>query len=169
MDSTDVLLEGFRRIPDLVVGAVNGLNAEALGSRPGGTGNSIAWLIWHLSRVEDDHIADASGAEQLWTSAGWVEKFDLPFGADETGYGHTSEQVASVQVDSAGLLVDYYNAVHARTLEYVRGLTDEDLEQVIDDSWDPPVTLGVRLVSVTQDCVQHAGQAAYARGLLRNK
>ncbi|WP_026536573.1 mycothiol transferase [Arthrobacter sp. H14] len=169
MNSNDVLLEGFYRIPDLVRSVVNGLDSEALGSRPNRTGNSIAWLIWHLSRVEDDHIADAAGTDQLWTTAGWSEKFDLPLGTGETGYGHSSEQVSSVQVDSAELLVDYYNAVHARTVKYVRGLSDQDLDQVVDDSWDPPVTLGVRLVSVTQDCLQHAGQAAYVRGLLRNQ
>lgn len=169
MNSRQILLEGFGRIPDLVKGAVDGLSADELAFRPNGSGNSIAWLVWHISRVEDDHIADAAGMKQLWTSEGWADKFALPLDAADTGYGHSSEEVSSVKVDSATLLADYYNAVNARTIEYVRGFSDADLARVIDDSWDPPVTLGVRLVSVTQDCVQHAGQAAYVRGLLRNR
>ena len=46
------------------------------------------------------------------------------------------------------------------------GLTDADLPRVVDERWDPPVTLGVRLVSVISDCLQHAGQAAFVRGIL---
>ena len=56
--------------------------------------------------------------------------------------------------------------MHARTLEFVGGLADDDLARVVDERWDPPVTLGVRLVSVIDDAVQHAGQAAYARGII---
>jgi uncharacterized damage-inducible protein DinB len=56
--------------------------------------------------------------------------------------------------------------VHARSAEFLRGLSDEDLDRVVDTNWDPPVTLGVRLVSVLSDDFQHLGQAAYLRGLL---
>lgn len=166
MDGIGVLLEGFGRLPGLVRGAVEGLEPEDLQVRPDATGNSIAWLIWHLSRVQDDHIADAAGTGQLWTEEDWSGRFNLPFGPDETGYGHSSEQVSAVKVESASLLIDYYNAVHQRTVNYIQQLNEQDLDRIIDDSWDPPVTLGARLVSVTQDCVQHAGQASYVRGLL---
>jgi uncharacterized damage-inducible protein DinB len=166
MNGIDVLLEAYGRIPDLVIGAAEGLEPGDLEARPNGTGNSIAWLLWHLTRVQDDHIADAAGTEQLWTEEDWIGRFDLPFDPADTGFGHSSGQVAAVKIESADLLVEYYNAVHQRTIKYVQELTEQDLDKVIDDSWDPPVTLGVRLVSVTQDCVQHAAQAAYVRGLL---
>ncbi|WP_026819476.1 mycothiol transferase [Arthrobacter castelli] len=166
MDAIDVLLEAYGRIPGLVHGAAKGLERADLHVRPDGSGNSIAWLIWHLTRVQDDHIADAAGTEQLWTAEGWMGRFDLPLEPGDTGHGHSSSQVSSVTVDSPEVLLEYYNAVHRTTVNYVQQLSAENLDEVIDASWDPPTTLGVRLVSVMQDCVQHAAQAAYVRGLL---
>jgi hypothetical protein len=82
-----------------------------------------------------------------------------------TGYGDGVADVARIAAP-ADLLTGYYDAVHEQTLRYVAGLTDADLSRVVDTSWDPPVTLGVRLVSVISDDLQHAGQAAYLRGVI---
>lgn len=161
-----VLEEAYNRIPVAVRGALEHLQPDQLSARPGGGGNSIAWLIWHLSRVQDNHIAEAAGRTELWLDDGWAARFALDLKETDTGYGHTSEQVDKVRVDSADLLIDYYDAVHSRTLQYVRSLGEADLGQIVDTSWDPPVTLRARLVSVIEDCLQHVGQAAYARGLI---
>ena len=115
--------------------------------------------------MQDDHVADVAGTEQLWTSRGWADRFGLPFPNSEIGYGQGSA-VAAVRVESPDLLVGYYDAVHEQTLTYVSGLVDADLERVVDTRWDPPVTLGVRLNSVLDDDHQHAGQAAFIRGIL---
>jgi uncharacterized damage-inducible protein DinB len=128
--------------------------------------NPIGWLAWHLLRVQDDHVAEVAGRGQAWTEEGWADRFGLPFDASETGYGFSQEQVAQVRVDSADLLLDYAAAVHERTAKFLRGLSDEDLDRVVDERWDPPVTLGVRLVSVVNDDQQHVGQAAFVRGLV---
>jgi hypothetical protein len=125
--------------------------------------NTIGWLVWHLTRVQDDHVADVAGRPQAWHEDGWYERFGLPFGRDEHGYGHTPEQVGAVDV-AADLLRDYHDAVHRRTVGYLRSLADEDFARIVDERWNPPVTLGVRLVSVVNDCTQHVGQAAYVRG-----
>lgn len=164
MNSSEILLEGFGRLPGLVHGVLDGVSAADLHARPFGTGNSIAWLLWHLARVEDDHIAGAAGTPQLWIADGWAERFELPFPDSATGYGFSSAEVSQVRIRAPRLLGQYYDAVHERTTDYVRGLTESDLDRAIDESWDPPVTLGVRLVSVIQDCAQHAGQAAYVKG-----
>jgi uncharacterized damage-inducible protein DinB len=166
MRSAELLLEAFERIPQTLRRAVEGLTPDQLAHRPAADANSIGWLAWHLVRVQDDHIADVANRERAWTEDGWADRFGLPFDASATGYGFSSEQVAQVRDVSADLLVDYADAVHARTAEFLRGLTDEDLDRVVDTRWDPPVTLGVRLVSVLSDDLQHVGQAAYARGLL---
>ena len=55
------------------------------------------------------------------------------------------------------------------TVAYLATVAPEDLDRVVDERWDPPVTLGVRLVSVLSDDLQHAGQAAYARGLITSE
>jgi uncharacterized damage-inducible protein DinB len=162
----DLLADAFGRIREEVHAAVDGLSADDLTYQPDPDSNSIGWLIWHLLRVADDHLADASGAGQVWTDDGWADRFGLDLDPADTGYGHGPGQVAKVTVTSAELLTGYGDAVIQRALDYVRGLSDPDLDRIVDRRWDPPVTLGVRLSSVISDDLQHAGQAAYLRGLL---
>lgn len=169
--ANDILLDSLDRVSETVHLVVAGLTPDQLSQRFGenrsvGT-NSIAWLIWHLARLQDDHLASAAGTEQLWVTAGWVQRFGLPFEREATGYGQNSAEVSAVKVDSGELLTGYFDAVHERTLGYVHSLSEADLASVIDDSWDPPVTLAARLVSVINDCTQHVGQAAFVRGMLR--
>jgi hypothetical protein len=164
--SAQLLTDAFERIREVVHEVVDGLTSEQLGHRIDDDANSIAWLVWHLTRVQDDHTADVMGTEQVWTAEGWAERFSLPLDLADTGYGHSSDQVASVQVASGDLLTGYYDAVHAKTVAYVSGLKDGDLTRIVDPGWDPPVTLSVRLVSVISDDLQHAGQAAIIRGIL---
>ena len=166
MTSAELLVDMFERIRDDVHEAVRGLTPEQLAVRIDADANSIAWLVWHLTRIQDDHVAAAARVEQVWTSAGWVERFGLPFEPWATGYAHSSADVAAVTVDSGDLLLDYHDAVHEQTIRFVGGITDTDLDRVVDESWDPPVTLGVRLVSVINDNTEHAGQAAFVRGLV---
>lgn len=165
MTGSDLLLDAFGRIHELVPEVVDGLTVEQLAFRPDDQSNSIAWLVWHLTRIEDDHIAGVAGSEQVWTSQDWYSRFDLPFRPSEHGYGHRPEDVASVRAGGE-LLTGYHDAVHERTSEFLRSLSEPDFARVVDTSWDPPVTLATRLVSVLSDGLQHAGQAAYLRGLV---
>jgi hypothetical protein len=126
--SAEILVDGFERVREVVNQAVGGLSADELSVRVDGEANSIAWLVWHLSRVQDDHVADAARAKQVWLTAGARADDRLP-----------------------------------------RGLTDDDLTRIVDRSWDPPVTLAVRLVSVLSEDLQHAGQAAFIRGILQRR
>ncbi|MGH3099217.1 MAG: mycothiol transferase [Streptosporangiales bacterium] len=167
MTSADLLVDGYGRVRTAVHGACSGLGVDALAYRVDPDANSIAWLVWHLTRVQDDHVADAANTEQVWTSGGWSKQFGLPLPEATTGYGHRSDDVAAVRVQSADLLTGYHDAVNEQTTAYVRGLSDDDLARIIDEAWDPPVSLGVRLVSVIADGLQHAGQAAYVRGILQ--
>jgi uncharacterized damage-inducible protein DinB len=165
MNEADLLVDALGRVRESVHSVVEGLTEEQLAYRVDGRSNSIAWLVWHLTRVQDDHIAHVAGIDQVWTSAGWYDRFGLPFNASEHGYGQSSEAVAAVHA-SAELLVGYHDAVHEQSVSYVRTLSGADLDRVVDERWDPPVTLGVRLVSVVDDDTQHVGQAAFVRGLL---
>jgi hypothetical protein len=166
MTGTELLVDAFGRIHEEVQAVVDGLDEEQLAARPDPDANSIAWLVWHLSRVQDDHVLGVLGEEQVYTAGGWVARFGLPFDPAAHGYGHTSKDVAAVRGISAQLLAGYQEAVHQATVALLGPLGDADYDRVVDERWDPPVTLGVRLVSVLADGLQHVGQAAYVRGLI---
>jgi hypothetical protein len=132
--------------------------------RPEPGANSIAWLVWHLSRIQDDHVAEIAGTEQLWADPVWAEMTGIERDISATGFGDTPEHVAALIPLSSAALVAYNAAVTERTVEYLVGVGDAELDRIIDDSYDPPVSVGVRLVSVISDNLQHAGQARYLRG-----
>jgi DinB superfamily len=168
MDISDLLVDAFGRIRDAVHGALDGASPAVLTYRPDADANSIAWLVWHLTRIQDDHVADVAGVEQRWLADGWCDRFGLPFPPEAHGYGHTSDEVGAVTA-GAELLRGYFDAVHEVTVGYVGGLVDADLDRIVDERWDPPVSLGVRLVSVVADDLEHAGQAAYVRGVAERR
>lgn len=169
MGEREILLDAFDRVRKGVHALTKGLDQEDLAFRPEADTNSIGWLVWHLTRVQDDHVSEIVGKEQAWISEGWHEKFGMPPEPSNTGFGHTSEQVAAVRPESRQLLLGYYEAVAARTTEYLATVDDEELQRIIDRSYDPPVSVGVRLVSVIADDLQHTGQAAFVRGILKRR
>jgi hypothetical protein len=166
MQPRDLLIDAFTRLREYVREAVDGLSEDELAHRVDPGANSIAWLVWHLLRVQDDHVSEVAGHEQDWIAGGWVERFGLPFDASATGYGQSAEEVGRVRA-SAELLVGYADAVIDRTLEYLGKVEADDLDRVVDERWDPPVTLGVRLLSVADDDLQHVGQALFVRGVVQ--
>lgn len=178
--ATSILRDGFERVRDSVEKVLPGLSPEQLVRRPGPKANHIAWLVWHLTRIEDDHIAalahvldgnDPPGSrtrevppEQVW--AEWRERFALPFSEWATGYGQSDAELDAFPATEAETLRGYHEATHVRTLTALEGLGDDDLGRVVDLRWTPPVTAAVRLMSILNDTTQHVGQAAYVRGLI---
>jgi len=169
MDVSSYLVELYGRLPDLVHAAVDDLDERQLATPPGDGVNTIAWLVWHLTRVQDHHVSELMEAEQVYLDGGWAERFGLAADPDDIGYGHDADEVAAVRPDGPDALTGYYDAVWARTRAYLAGLGPADLDRVVDRRWDPPVTLAVRLVSIADDDIQHAGQAAYLKGLLAKR
>ncbi|MFG2057224.1 DinB family protein [Micromonospora sp. NPDC048930] len=167
MDVNDLLTDAYGRLPDLVESAVDGLSPEQLRQAPAAGANPVGWLVWHLTRIQDQGVADVLGEEQLWVGGDWAGRCGLTAHPGDTGFGHGPAQIAAVQPEDGRVLVDYHRAVVDRTLAYLRGLRPADFDRVVDENWDPPVTLGVRLVSVLHDDLQHVGQAAYVRGLIQ--
>lgn len=166
MDPAAIYGELYGRIPPLARSAVDGLDADGLAWVPTHGSNSIAWLVWHCARLQDHHISELLATEQLWVADGWAQRFAMPPDPDDMGYGHTPQQAAAIHPDDPDLLLDYLAAAQKRTEGLVCGVTADSLDRIVDRRWDPHVTLGVRLVSVADDCLQHMGQAAYLRGIL---
>ena len=170
MEGKEVLTDAYGRIQGTLRRAVNGLTLEQLCYRPNEDANSIAWLAWHLTRVQDDHISSLMGRPQAWVDQGWHAKFNMPPDSHDIGTGHTSEQVAALRPPDAETLLAYHNAVFERTKEYLETLNPGDLDRELNEpQYQPLPTVGVRLVSVISDNTQHAGQAAYLRGIIQGR
>jgi hypothetical protein len=169
MDCKDLIVDALNRVDEDLRMSVEGLTAEQLAYRPAEHANSIAWLAWHLTRVEDDHVSELAGKPQAWIAEGWHERFGKRADAGETGFGYGPAQVASIRPDGPEVLIDYFAAVRKRSLAYLETVSCADMDRVIDTRWDPPVTAGVRLVSVVNDCTQHVGQMAFLRGLIEGR
>jgi hypothetical protein len=163
--ATDVLRDAFGRVREEVSGVLSGLGPDEVLWRPDPEANSIGWLVWHLARIQDDHLAGVGQVEQVWTGGGWYERFGLPYPRQDHGYGHSPADVGRFVVADPALLEGYHAAVHTMTLEVLDGMGEADYARIVDRRWDPPVTAAVRLVSVVSDTLQHVGQAAYVRGL----
>ncbi|GGK97339.1 hypothetical protein GCM10007382_16980 [Salinibacterium xinjiangense] len=160
------LTHSFTRIPPIIGKAIADLSSEQFAYRPASGTNTIAWLAWHSARGQDVQIADlADTTEQIWTVSGWYGRFALPFGPDEMGYGMSQGEVTRV-IATEALVNGYLTAGTEASIAYLGELSAVNLDEVIDPNWNPPVTRGARLVSVINDCLQHAGQASYARGML---
>jgi uncharacterized damage-inducible protein DinB len=169
METRDVLTDAITRIEETVERTLDGLDQAALVYRPDPDANSIAWLVWHLTRVEDDHVSEIADTEQAYVKEGWAERLGLAPDLADNGWGHDSEQVGAVRPERAEDLLGYLASVTRNTKAYLQTVTSHELERIIDRRWDPPVTVGVRLVSVIDDCMQHAGQAAYIRGMYERR
>jgi uncharacterized damage-inducible protein DinB len=169
VESSDLLLTAFDNVETVVRRALDGIDPALLTARIDPEANTVGWLVWHLTRVQDDHVAEVADRAQAYTENGWADRFALPFDPSAIGYGFSSDDVAKTQVTDPQLLVDYHADVHARTAEFLRTLSADDLDRIVDRRWDPPVTLGVRLLSVIGDDLQHAGQAALLRGFLERR
>ena len=167
MTAAAVLVELFGRISPSAHAILDDLTVDELMRPPAEGANPIAWLVWHLARVEDEHLAEAFGENQLWVSADWAASFGLAPDPHNTGYGHGRDDVAAVRPVTTDAALGYLDAVAARTRRLLESVDDGALDRVVDASYDPPVTLAVRLVSVAVDALEHLGQAGYVRGLLR--
>lgn len=148
------------------------LAPSRLNERPGGHPNSIAWLLWHSARETDAQIAPLAGTEEIWAALDFASRFGfegLDLGAFEMGYGQSRAAAAGITVpatdEGKNLLREYLESVYEHLGDWISTLDESDLDRVIDENWDPPVTLGARVISVIDDAAQHIGQAAYIAGM----
>ncbi len=130
---------------------------------------SVTWLLWHDARVMDLQISELAKTETLWTSQGWKERFNLPLPDNTQDWIHTPEEAALVTIADKEILKGYFDAAYELTCDYLISVEESSLDDVIDRSWDPPVTRRVRLVSTVDDISMHSGQAVYTRRLVINK
>ncbi len=170
-----LLRDGFTRVDEGTGALLEAAEPQMLRYRASSNSNPVAWLIWHLSRVQDDHFAflargldPEAGTEQCWIANDWVSRFNLPYRRLDTGFGHSSEQVADFGMYDGQHLLGYHRDVHERSMEILGTLREADLGVVIDRRWDPPVTAAARLVSILGETTAHLAQAEFVRGIYRD-
>lgn len=169
MNAIDILTDLAGRPLDALHLFWDRLEPTDLNRHPGGHDNSPAWLLWHAGREIDVQLAPLSGHPQAWMTGGFDKRFGLHLSPEDLGYGHSPEQARAIVVPETdagkSLLRDYLAAVTEQARAYVNSLSEADLDEVVDNRWDPPVTRGVRLVSLFDDALQHVGQVAYVAGM----
>jgi hypothetical protein len=104
---------------------------------------------------------------QVWVSEKWYEKLNLPENSRDVGYGYTAEQVAAFPVPELNDLLGYAKATRTRTVEYLKAIAADKLDQVIQTPIFGEITIGHVFVILLCDITQHTGQIAYLRGLQR--
>ena len=164
MESNDLLVEAYSHINRIVHQATDDLTQEQLAYRPEPGANSIAWLVWHLTRIQDSHLKNVVQVEEAWLTEEWSNRFGMP-GAIGIGFGDGPEEVAAIRPPRA-ILLGYHDRVAGRVLDYLPTVDSAELDRIVDTNYDPQVTAGIRLMSVVQDNMQHAGQARYIRGMI---
>ena len=169
MQWQELLVDGYGRIQQSLRKSLEGMAADDLVWRPKDDANSMGWLAWHLTRVQDHHVSNLMEVEQLYIRDGWHEKFGRGAEKEDIGFGHSAEDVASIRANAETLL-GYHAAVYARSKGYLSTLSEADLDRELNEPrFQPLPTVGARLVSIFCDNMQHAGQLAYLRGLLKGK
>ncbi|WP_169251981.1 DinB family protein [Brevibacterium sp. 'Marine'] len=163
MNSIDILTDLSQR-PLHAAQALPDLSPEQLNDHLGGHPNSVAWLLWHSGREIDVQLFDLTGQQEQWED--FRDRFALGEAGDGFGLGHTPEQASEIRVADQQLLVDYLAATLNAFTTYLGTLTEDDLDEIIDENWTPVVTRGVRMVSIIDDAIQHVAQAAFIAGAL---
>ena len=170
MEWHDLMVDAYGRIIEIMERVLDGLSEEDLNWQPRPDSNSIGWLAWHLTRVQDDHIASLMGEEQLWVKGGWHARFDRAADVKDMGFGHTPEDLAAFKSPGVDTLLGYHRAVLARSQAFFPTLSQADLDRELNEPWFQPLpTVGVRIISLLGDNLEHAGQMAYIRGLRQGK
>lgn len=169
MNINDLLVDAFSRVEGDLERALDGLTIEQLHFQPRPDANSIAWTAWHLARVGDHQISDLAGVPQCWVADGWAAKFGMPADPKNTGFRHSPDEVSAFRVPDGQVILEYYKAMAAQVTRYLAQVTEQDLDRVLDEPYDPQPTVGVRINSVINDLALHSGEIAYIRGLVSGR
>jgi len=170
MGWNELIIDIFERMSQMLQRALDGLTDEELDKQPRSDSNSIGWLVWHLTRVQDNFVSGLLNMEPIWIREKWYDKFNRPSNPQDSGFGHSPEDVTSFRSPSSETLLGYHQTVLKQTKKYLTDLTIDDLNRKLDDPRFPtPPTIGIRMSMVVNDNLQHVGQAAYLRGILQGK
>ncbi len=169
MSPTESVVSTLQRNWAMVDSAMEGLDQETINRIPAEQCNSIAWILWHMSRVVDTFVNTRfQSRPQLWIAGGWHQRFGMGDDPDDRGVGWTMEQVASWSPPDLSVQLGYHQAVREAAAGYLSSATEADLAEVkVIPPAPEPRTVANALGQMVWDAVAHGGQIAYLRGFYR--
>ena len=111
MEWQQLITDIFVRISQELEKALERLTVDELNQRPTPDCNSIGWLAWHLTRSQDRNLSELTGKEQLWIKDNWHTSFNRAPDPTDTGFGHSSEDIAGFRSPNAKTILEYHYAV----------------------------------------------------------
>ena len=145
--------------------AIKGLSTDQLAFRPQRHSNSIAFLLWHLARVEDLWINRILlGGKEIYELGGWYKKFGTP--AQDSGFGYDVKTLDAWPIPKLELLRAYAAAVREKTKVYINALNTKKMDESKDFGWSRG-TIGSALSHLITEVGEHTGQIGYIRGIMK--
>lgn len=165
MDAKELILMSLEQSQGYLTKALDGLTQEEAAWSPEAECNSIAFILWHVIRVEDFFMNRViQRASELYEAEGWQEKLGTP--AKETGYQYATEQLRAWPVPKLEVLRGYANSVREKTLAFLESISPERLSEVPRPDRSPD-SIGASLSRMSTEIALHVGQIAYLRGVQR--
>ena len=163
MDAKEVILRSLEQSQGYLTQALDGLTQEEFAWSPTAECNNIAFILWHIARVEDFFVNRVIQREkELHEAEGWQEKLGTPVKA----YGLTVEELQAWPVPKMEDLKVYANAVREKTLAFLGSIPPEKLDEVPRPDRSPD-SIGVTLGHMCTEVALHVGQICYLRGVQR--
>ena len=166
MKGAKILSDMLEMSDSLVRRALEGLTDADLIKRPSDQDNTIGWLMWHKTRVEDIAFADASGEEQFWISDKWHEKFGMepnPGQMGFRGFARTSDEPRVQERKTFSATPTPFGRARLRCWRASRPRTST---RKSPPRWARPSKSGTTSGRVAADNIQHGGQICYLRGFI---
>jgi len=163
MEARKLILNSLEQSQGYLTKALDGLTQEEAAWSPGVECNSITFILWHLSRVEDFFVNRViQRQKELYEAENWQEKLGTPVKA----YQYTVEELQAWPVPKLEVLREYANSVREKTLALIQSIPPEKLSELARPD-RPPDTIGDILSRISTEIAMHVGQIAYLRGVQR--
>ena len=165
MEAKELIVRSLEESQGFLNRVLDGLTQEEVAWTPKAHCNSIAFILWHLGRVEDIWINRViRHEEEAYEAEGWQEKLGTPAG--ESGARYTLEQLQAWPVPKLEIIRGYANSVREKTKAFLQSLTPEKLSEVANLGRSSD-TIGAILGHLITEIALHVGQVGYLRGLHR--
>ena len=162
MDAKELISRSLEQSGGYLTKALDGLTQEEAAWSPGAECNSITFILWHMTRVEDFFVNRVIQREkELYEAEGWQEKLGTPIKASR----YSAKELQAWKAPQLDDLRNYANAIREKTLTFLQSATPEKLsEEVVRPNRPTDSVIGI-LGRISRETALHARQITYLRGV----